>query len=64
MTFLLATPTFLQLYMRGCSPEQFGSVRIVAVGAEKLPERMATAFEEQFGIRPLEAMAARNVRRR
>jgi acyl-[acyl-carrier-protein]-phospholipid O-acyltransferase/long-chain-fatty-acid--[acyl-carrier-protein] ligase len=55
VTFVLATPTFLQLYMRGCTPEQFGSVRVVAVAAEKLPERLATAFEEQFGIRPFEA---------
>ena len=55
VTFLLATPTFLQLYMRGCLPEQFGSVRLVAVGAEKLPDRIATAFEERFGIRPFEA---------
>jgi acyl-[acyl-carrier-protein]-phospholipid O-acyltransferase/long-chain-fatty-acid--[acyl-carrier-protein] ligase len=55
VTFLLATPTFLQLYMRGCRPEQFGSVRVVAVSAEKLPERLATAFEEQFGVRPFEA---------
>jgi acyl-[acyl-carrier-protein]-phospholipid O-acyltransferase/long-chain-fatty-acid--[acyl-carrier-protein] ligase len=54
-TFVLATPTFLQLYMRGCSPEQFGGVRIVAVGAEKLPDRIAFAFEERFGVRPLEA---------
>ncbi len=55
VTFLLATPTFLQFYMRGCTPEQFGSLRLVAVGAEKLPERLANAFEEQFGIRPYEA---------
>lgn len=55
VTFLLATPTFLQLYLRGCSAEQFGSVRLVAVSAEKLPDRLATAFEEQFGIRPFEA---------
>jgi 1-acyl-sn-glycerol-3-phosphate acyltransferase len=54
ITFLLATPTFLQLYLRGCSPEQFGSLRVVMTGAEKLPERLASAFEEQFGIRPLE----------
>ena len=55
VTFLLATPTFLQVYMRGCAPEQFGSVRVVAVAAEKLPERVASAFEDQFGIRPFEA---------
>jgi acyl-[acyl-carrier-protein]-phospholipid O-acyltransferase/long-chain-fatty-acid--[acyl-carrier-protein] ligase len=54
LTFLLATPTFLQLYLRGCSPEDFGSLRVVMTGAEKLPERLAVAFEEQFGIRPLE----------
>jgi acyl-[acyl-carrier-protein]-phospholipid O-acyltransferase/long-chain-fatty-acid--[acyl-carrier-protein] ligase len=55
VTFLLATPTFLQVYMRGCASEQFGSLRVVAVSAEKLPERVAAAFEDQFGIRPLEA---------
>jgi len=54
ITFLLATPTFLQLYMRGCAPEDFGSLRLVMTGAEKLPERLSSAFEEQFGIRPLE----------
>ncbi len=55
VTFLLSTPTFLQLYMRGCTPGQFGSVRFALVGAEKLPERLASAFEERFGIRPMEA---------
>ncbi|MBM3836354.1 MAG: MFS transporter [Verrucomicrobia bacterium] len=55
VTMLLATPTFLQIYMRGCSPEQFGSLQFVLVGAEKLPDRVANAFEEQFGARPFEA---------
>jgi len=54
VTFLLATPTFLQLYLRGCAAEDFGGLRVVMTGAEKLPDRLATAFEEQFGIRPLE----------
>jgi acyl-[acyl-carrier-protein]-phospholipid O-acyltransferase/long-chain-fatty-acid--[acyl-carrier-protein] ligase len=54
VTFLLATPTFLQLYLRGCVPGDFGSLRVVMTAAEKLPERLATAFEEQFGLRPLE----------
>jgi acyl-[acyl-carrier-protein]-phospholipid O-acyltransferase/long-chain-fatty-acid--[acyl-carrier-protein] ligase len=54
LTFLLATPTFLQLYLRSCAPEQFGSLRVVMTGAEKLPERLSVAFEEHFGIRPLE----------
>jgi acyl-[acyl-carrier-protein]-phospholipid O-acyltransferase/long-chain-fatty-acid--[acyl-carrier-protein] ligase len=54
VTFLLATPTFLQAYMRRCSPEDFGSLQYVMAGAEKLPERISTAFEDRFGIRPLE----------
>jgi len=54
LTFLLATPTFLQLYMRSCAAGDFGSLRVVMTGAEKLPERLAGAFEDQFGIRPLE----------
>ena len=54
VTFLLATPTFLQMYIRGCEPEDFGSLQFVMTGAEKLPERVAQAFEEKFGIRPLE----------
>ena len=54
VTFMIATPTFLQLYIRGCEPEQFGSLQFVITGAEKLPERVAQAFEDHFGIRPLE----------
>jgi acyl-[acyl-carrier-protein]-phospholipid O-acyltransferase/long-chain-fatty-acid--[acyl-carrier-protein] ligase len=55
VTFLLATPTFLQAYIRRCDPGQFGSLKLVLVGAEKLQERTAQAFEDKFGIRPLEA---------
>jgi acyl-[acyl-carrier-protein]-phospholipid O-acyltransferase/long-chain-fatty-acid--[acyl-carrier-protein] ligase len=54
VTFMVATPTFLQAYMRRCSPESFGSLQYVLVGAEKLPERVAQAFEDTFGIRALE----------
>jgi acyl-[acyl-carrier-protein]-phospholipid O-acyltransferase/long-chain-fatty-acid--[acyl-carrier-protein] ligase len=54
VTFLVATPTFLQAYMRRCSPENFGSLQYVLVGAEKLPDRVALAFEDAFGIKPLE----------
>ena len=54
LTFLLATPTFLQLYLRGCEAEDFGSLRVVMTAAEKLPDRLAAAVEERFGIRPLE----------
>lgn len=54
VTMLLATPTFLNAYTRRCEPEQFGSLRFVMAGAEKLPDRISQAFEERFGLRPLE----------
>ena len=54
VSMLLSTPTFLNNYTRRCPPESFGSLRIVMAGAEKLPERIAQAFEDHFGIRPLE----------
>jgi acyl-[acyl-carrier-protein]-phospholipid O-acyltransferase/long-chain-fatty-acid--[acyl-carrier-protein] ligase len=53
-TILLATPTFLRLYLRRVSPSQFGSLRILVAGAEKLPEALALEFEDGFGLRPLE----------
>lgn len=53
-TILLATPTFLQSYLRRCNPEDFGSLHFVMVGAEKLSDRLSLAFEEKFGIRPME----------
>jgi acyl-[acyl-carrier-protein]-phospholipid O-acyltransferase/long-chain-fatty-acid--[acyl-carrier-protein] ligase len=54
LTYLMATPTFLQLYLRSCEPADFGSLRFVMVSAEKLPDWLATAFEEKFGLRPVE----------
>jgi acyl-[acyl-carrier-protein]-phospholipid O-acyltransferase/long-chain-fatty-acid--[acyl-carrier-protein] ligase len=53
-TFLLSTPTFCGTYARKCSAEEFASLRFVLVGAEKLREPVAAAFQEKFGVRPLE----------
>jgi acyl-[acyl-carrier-protein]-phospholipid O-acyltransferase/long-chain-fatty-acid--[acyl-carrier-protein] ligase len=53
-TILLATPTFLQLYLRRCEPGQFGSLRVVLTGAEKLTDALADAFADRFGIRPVQ----------
>ena len=55
VTLMIATPTFLQFYLRGIQPEQLKNLRAVIVGAEKLPPRVADAFEEKFGCRPFEA---------
>ena len=54
ITFLVTTPTFLQLYLRRCTPEQFSTLRIALTGAEKLPGRVADSFEQRFGLRPIE----------
>jgi acyl-[acyl-carrier-protein]-phospholipid O-acyltransferase/long-chain-fatty-acid--[acyl-carrier-protein] ligase len=53
-TFLIATPTFLQGFIRRCLPEELASLRYVATGAEKLPERIREAFKKKFGVEPLE----------
>ncbi len=53
-TFLLATPTFLRSYIKRCKPEQFQSLEVVVAGAEKLPVSLSDAFEEKFGVRPVE----------
>jgi acyl-[acyl-carrier-protein]-phospholipid O-acyltransferase/long-chain-fatty-acid--[acyl-carrier-protein] ligase len=53
-SILMATPTFLSSYMRRCEPEQFKSLRMVTVGAEKLKEALAKEFKEKFGVVPME----------
>ncbi|MDA7620040.1 AMP-binding protein [Akkermansiaceae bacterium] len=58
VSIMIATPTFLQFYLRGLTPEQLGKLRLVVVGAEKLPPKMAQAFEKKFGCLPLEAYGA------
>ena len=55
VSIVIATPTFLQFYLRGVKPEQLKALRLVVVGAEKLPMRVADSFEEKFGVRPFEA---------
>ena len=57
-TFLLSTPTFCAAYTRKCVREDFASLRFALVGAEKLREPVARAFEEKFGLRPLEGYGA------
>jgi acyl-[acyl-carrier-protein]-phospholipid O-acyltransferase/long-chain-fatty-acid--[acyl-carrier-protein] ligase len=53
-TILLATPTFLRHYIRRCDVEDFAALEVVVAGAEKLPIPLSDAFEEKFGIRPVE----------
>ncbi|PCI37192.1 MAG: acyl-[ACP]--phospholipid O-acyltransferase [Elusimicrobia bacterium] len=53
-TLLLGTPTFLQSYVKRIEADQFRSLRYVIAGAEKLRQNVAEAFEEKFGVLPLE----------
>ena len=50
----MSTPTFLNSYIRRCEPEQFKSLRMVTVGAEKLKDSLAEEFKTKFGLQPME----------
>jgi acyl-[acyl-carrier-protein]-phospholipid O-acyltransferase/long-chain-fatty-acid--[acyl-carrier-protein] ligase len=57
-TMIFGTPTFLQLYLRRATKEDFKTVHFILAGAEKLKESLIVAYEEKFGIRPYEAYGA------
>src|SRR5207247_5755718 len=46
LTFLLATPSFLRLYLRKAEPEQLGTLRLIIVGAQNFPLDLASHFEK------------------
>jgi acyl-[acyl-carrier-protein]-phospholipid O-acyltransferase / long-chain-fatty-acid--[acyl-carrier-protein] ligase len=53
-TIFLATPTFLRNYLRRCQPDELETLEIVVAGAEKLPPALCDAFQQKFGVRPVE----------
>ncbi len=53
-TILISTPTFLRNYLRRCEPEDFQTLDLIILGAEAMPKDLADAFEQKFGIRPVE----------
>lgn len=53
-TVILGTPTFIRSYIRRIKPEQFAKLDTCIVGAEKMPMDLFEAFEEKFGVRPVE----------
>lgn len=57
-TLMMTTPTFLRGYMKRVLSGQFGTLKCVLTGAEKLPESLAKAFELQYGLRPIEGYGA------
>ncbi len=50
LTLMLATPGFLQTYMRRCEATDFASVRLVISGAEKLRNDIADKFQAMTGL--------------
>ena len=57
-TILMATPTFLRIYIRRTPAEDFSSLEAVFGAAEKLTREVSDAFEKKFGVRPSEAYGA------
>ena len=53
-TILFGTPTFLRGYLKRCEKEQFRTLDLVVVGAEKMPLDLAQQFLEKFGVQPSE----------
>lgn len=51
---MIGTSTFLQNFIRRCTPEQFAALKFVVAGAEKLAPRVRQAFKEKFNVEPLE----------
>jgi acyl-[acyl-carrier-protein]-phospholipid O-acyltransferase/long-chain-fatty-acid--[acyl-carrier-protein] ligase len=51
---LLSTPTFMRGFMKRVDSAQLASLKLVVTGAEKLPQSLAEAFSEKFGIAPQE----------
>jgi acyl-[acyl-carrier-protein]-phospholipid O-acyltransferase/long-chain-fatty-acid--[acyl-carrier-protein] ligase len=54
VTILICTPTFSWKYVQICAPEDFASLRLAVVGAEKMKPELAQAFKEKFGAEMFE----------
>lgn len=54
VTLFCSTPTFLRGYLRKVEPAKLKSIKLLVTGAEKLPNELADAFQERFGIEILQ----------
>jgi acyl-[acyl-carrier-protein]-phospholipid O-acyltransferase/long-chain-fatty-acid--[acyl-carrier-protein] ligase len=58
VTAFPTTPTFLRKYLRRSSREDYEFINTIVCGAEKLPTYLIDAWEEKFGVRPVEGYGA------
>jgi acyl-[acyl-carrier-protein]-phospholipid O-acyltransferase / long-chain-fatty-acid--[acyl-carrier-protein] ligase len=57
-TIMIATPTLLRCYLRRCQPEDFAKLDVAFTGVERLAPDLADAFQQRFGVRPVEGYGA------
>lgn len=50
VTILITTPTFCWTYVQKCAQDDFASLRLALVGAEKMKPELAQAFKEKFCV--------------
>ena len=53
-TIILATPTFMRAYLKRCTREQFATMRLPILGAEKLKPALEQELRDGLGIVPLQ----------
>ncbi len=49
-TIAIATPFFLNSYLRASKPGDFSSLRLVVAGADKMPDWLREGYKEQHGV--------------
>ena len=54
VTVILATPTFARGYLKRCKPEDFATVRLLVLGAEKLKAELEGQIRDAWGIEPMQ----------
>ena len=54
VTIMISTPTFVGEYVRRCEAEDFASLRVAIVGAEKMRPELADAFRGKFHLELLQ----------
>jgi len=54
VTIMISTPTFAWEYVRRCDLEDFASLRVAIVGAEKMKPELGDAFREKFHLELLQ----------